>query len=285
VRILFVSAATTERMEMYERGGTEEAQVTAEWEDGISWMSHPGEKSQRASHALGTGAGVWLLDPLDAPTVEERIASLGDVAGVAVLSAYHARDAGAVARRYDVPVSVPTWMDRVDERIDAPIERYTVAPGGPAAGFHVFPCRPFPLWQEVFLYHEPTATLVAPDSMGTSDVHRVGDERLGLILPDVTILTRVLLRLVFSELSDAERYLGRNGITSGSMSYLRRLQPPMELAGLEPECVLVGHGEPVTDDAADALESALDGARRSFPRALLTNGVDGTRAALGALRE
>ena len=235
-------------MEMYERSVTEETQVTAEWEDGVSWISHPGEKSQRASHALGTDAGVWLLDPLDAPTVDELVASLGEVAGVAVLSAYHARDAGAIARRHDVSVSVPTWMDRVDERVDAPIERYTVAPGGPAAGFHTFPCRPFPLWQEVFLYHEPTATLVAPDSMGTCEVHRVGDERLGL-------------------------------------SYLRRLQPPVELAGLEPERVLVGHGEPVTDHAADALESALDGARRSFPKALLANGVDGTRAALGAVRD
>lgn len=233
-------------MAMYERGATEEGQVTAEWEDGVSWIAHPGEKSRRASHALRTDAGVWLLDPLDATAADDLIEPLGEVAGVAVLSAYHARDAGAVARRYGVPVSVPAWMDRVDERIDAPVERYTVAPGDPDAGFHAFPCRPFPGWQEVFLYHEPSATLVVPDSMGTCAVHCVGDERVGL-------------------------------------SYLRRLQPPVELAGLDPERILVGHGAPVTDDAAGALDAALDGARRSFPTALLENGGDGTRALLGAL--
>ena len=39
-----------------------------------------------------------------------------------------------------------------------------------------------------------------------------------MILPDVTLLLRVLLRLGFSVVSDAERYPGGNGITSGSMS-------------------------------------------------------------------
>jgi len=77
-------------MEMYERGATDGAQVAAEWADGVSWIAHPDETSQRASHALRTGAGVWLLDPLDAPGVDALIASLGEVAGVAALSAYHA---------------------------------------------------------------------------------------------------------------------------------------------------------------------------------------------------
>jgi hypothetical protein len=43
---------------------------------------------------------------------------------------------------------------------------------------------------------------------------------IGLILPDVTTSPRVLLSLVFSAVSDAERYLGRNGITSSSMNTL-----------------------------------------------------------------
>jgi hypothetical protein len=40
-----------------------------------------------------------------------------------------------------------------------------------------------------------------------------------MILPDVTLLLRVMLGLGFSVVSDAERYPGGNGITSGSMSH------------------------------------------------------------------
>ena len=45
-----------------------------------------------------------------------------------------------------------------------------------------------------------------------------GPESPALILPDVTILLRVMLRLGFSVVSDAERYPGGNGITSGSIT-------------------------------------------------------------------
>ena len=234
-------------MPMYERGDSTGAAVTLEWADGVSWMAHPDEASERGSHAIRTEKGVWLLDPLGAPNVAELLDSLGEVAGVAVLSAYHARDAGTLARRYDVPVSIPTWMDRVAERIDAPVERYTLAPGGPEAGFETLPCRPFPGWQEVFLYHEPTRTLVTPDSLGTSGVHLVDEERLGL-------------------------------------SALRRLQPPRQLAGLTPDRILPGHGAPLTEDAGEALAAALDNPRRTFPTVLAENGAEGVCALVGALR-
>jgi hypothetical protein len=55
-----------------------------------------------------------------------------------------------------------------------------------------------------------------PDSLGTVDLFRVGDERLGLEL-------------------------------------FRRLLAPSELAGLESERILVGHGEPVTVEPGAAL--------------------------------
>jgi hypothetical protein len=231
-------------MVIFERGPSDGADVTVEFDGGLSWQAHPHEEGQRSSHALRTDAGVWILDPLDAPNVEERIASLGDVAGVAVLSCYHARDADVFARRYDVPVHVPTWMGRVGKLADAPIERYTLSP---SPEFRVLPCRPFPAWQEVFWYHEPTATLVVPDSLGTVDSFCVGDERLGLEL-------------------------------------LRRLQPPTQLSGLDPERILVGHGPGLTTEAGSALAEALDGARWTFPAAARENGVQSVRSILSALR-
>ena len=207
-------------------------------------MAHPEEEGGRSSHALRTDDGVWIIDPLDAPNVAERIASLGDVTGVAVLSCYHARDAERFARRHDVPVFVPTWMGRVGDLIDAPIERYTFSP---SPEFRVLPCRPFPAWQEAFWYHEPTETLVVPDSLGTIESFRVGDERLGLEL-------------------------------------FRRLQPPTQLSGLDPERILVGHGPGLTTEAGSALREALDGARWTFPAAARENGVQSVRSILTALR-
>jgi len=232
-------------MTMYARGPSTGARVVAETDDFVSWIAHPAETGERASHAIRTDEGVWVFDPLDAPEVDGLIDSLGEVVGVAVLSAYHARDAGELARRHDAAVHLPAWMDRVEERVAAPVERYTLAP---SPAFRVLPCRPLPGWQEVFLYHEPSGTLVSPDSLGTAGPFLVGDERLGL-------------------------------------STFRRLQPPTQLSGLRPETVLVGHGDPVTDGAGRALAAALDGARSTFPKALLANGVDGTRAILAAFRD
>jgi hypothetical protein len=235
---------------MYDRSDAEDAHIVGEWDDAVSWIAHPDEEGKRGSHAIATDNGVWVIDPINAPNVDEILNSLGEVVGVTVLTCWHARDAGAVADRHDVKVHIPEWMDRVDDLVDAPVQRYTLAPDENAgkAEFYALSCRPFPGWQEVFLYHDPSETLVTPDSMGTTDWARIGDERLGL-------------------------------------SMFRRLQPPTQLTGLKPERILVGHGEPLDEDAASALQSALSGARRSFPRAVLSNGSKSLRAGLGAVRD
>jgi hypothetical protein len=224
---------------MYDRTDSDGARTLHEFDGGVSWVAHPDEGGLRASHALRGADGVWVLDPLDAPNVDELLADLGEVAGVAVLSSWHAREAGRVADRHDVAVHIPEWMSRVEARVDAPIERYALAPG--ASDFRTIPCRPFPLWDEAFLYDEATATLVVPDSMATTDLARLDGERLGL-------------------------------------QWFRRPQPPEQLRGLEPERILVGHGDPITEDAPAALETALDGARRQFPRAVVENAPESLRS-------
>jgi hypothetical protein len=64
----------------------------------------------------------------------------------------------------------------------------------------------------------------------------------------------------------------------------RRPQPPVQLRGLAPDRILVGHGEPVTERAGDALANTLDGARRTLPRALVETGPPALRGALAAVR-
>ncbi len=48
-----------------------------------------------------------------------------------------------------------------------------------------------------------------------------------------------------------------------------RLSPPTELGDLDVERVLVGHGEPVTDDVQTALEEAVAGVHGSTSGAIL----------------
>ncbi|WP_423744157.1 hypothetical protein V5735_14470 (plasmid) [Haladaptatus sp. SPP-AMP-3] len=130
-------------MPMYERGDADGIRVIDRWEDGIDWLAHPGEDGHRASHAVrGPDGDVWLFDPLNAPGVDELVAELGEVAGVAVFSNWHARDADSFARRHDVTVHLPRWMDRIAERVDAPVQRYGHEVG--SSGFHVRRCSPPP---------------------------------------------------------------------------------------------------------------------------------------------
>lgn len=220
------------------------------WEAGVGWIAHPEETMRRASHALATEEGVWLVDPLDAPGVEDLIAEFGDVAGVVVLSNYHRRDADVFARRHDVAVHVPAEMDDgVADDLAVPVER--VAVGDRLGGYELVEVATGSVlgaeWDEFGLYDGET--LVVGESVGRAPYFRVGDERLGVML-------------------------------------LRRLNPPREaLADLEPERVLSGHGAGVDEDAAAALSEAMATSRRRFPRALVENGLRQVRAVVAAQRD
>lgn len=215
-----------------------------EWSDGMSWLV-TGETGRRASHAIVCENDVWLFDPLDAPGVRDRIADLGEVAGVAVLSNYHTRAAGEFAERYGVPVSVPTWMNRVQERVEASVVRYDDKLNG--TGFSVRRSSPIPGWREGIAFRERDGTLYVPDVLGSAPVFTAGNERVGVYL-------------------------------------LARVFPPRDVfAGVRPDRILFGHGAPIENDAMDALADALSGTRRQFPHALRANGWTQLRALVAAL--
>lgn len=232
---------------MYERGEPANPLVVDEWDDGFGWIAHPDEAAGRASHAVRGADGVWLLDPLDAPGLDRVIGSLGDVAGVAVLSNYHTRDAAVFAERYDVPVSVPAWFDGVTTSLSVPVERFEGDLGD--SGFTARAADPLPSWREAVLWRECDATLYTADLLSALPRYRVGDERLGPFL-------------------------------------LCRLFPPRRLLGdLAPDRIIFGHGTGVHEDATSALEDALASARLGFPHALFEHGPEQTRALWHALRD
>ena len=219
-------------MPAYKRSSANDIRIIDRWDDGFGWVAHPDETGQRASHAINGDDGVWLVDPVDAPGLDDHLAELGEVVGVAVLCSYHARDAEAVANRHDVSVHIPRWMSRIPEQVDVQIERYDTRLG--ESGFEIDRCEPLGLWQEAVAYRETDGTLIVPDLLGSGPGYTVGDERVGVVLS-------------------------------------HRLVPPRETLGdLTPERILFGHGEGVFTDAGTALDTALSGARKRFPRALLT---------------
>lgn len=239
-------------MPMYERSASSGIEIVDRWPDGIGWMAHPEESAQRTSHAIRGQDGVWVFDPLDGPGVEERLNDLGDVAGVAVLSSHHSRDSAVFAARHDVAVHLPSWMDDAAAKIDAPIERYDAPPGEwvelGASGISVRTVDPATAWREAIAYRRADGTLRVPDMLSTVPDMTVKDERLGCYL-------------------------------------FHRFAPPRAaFADVDPERILVGHGEGIAQDAPEALESALDDARRYLPRALVTQAPTQIRGILGALR-
>lgn len=193
---------------------------------GVGWIAHPGETMQRASHALAVDREVWVVDPVDAAGIDDLIAEFGEVAGVVVLLDRHKRDAGAVARRHDVPVYVPDVLRDIAGDIEAPVERFAgeLADTGYTARAVVDNFA----WTEAALYSETAGVLVVPEAVGTTDYFLARGERLG-VHPAL------------------------------------RLKPPRKLARYDPDRILVGHGPGIHGDATETLRDALSGARGRTP--------------------
>jgi hypothetical protein len=65
-----------------------------------------------------------------------------------------------------------------------------------------------------------------------------------------------------------------------------RLFPPRDtFEGLEPECILFGHGEGVFEDATAALDDALAGARKRYPKSLMKNLSTNLRLFAAAMKD
>jgi hypothetical protein len=90
------------------------------------------------------------------------------------------------------------------------------------------------VWRERALWWEDMRGLVVPEAIGTAEHFAVGSGPAGVHI-------------------------------------MRRALPPNELRGLEPEHLLVGHGEPIHGPAAAAaLHEALSHSRRDIPRLALS---------------
>jgi hypothetical protein len=183
---------------------------------------------RRYSHALVVDGRVYMVDPIEADGVDERVRALGEPAGVLVLLDRHRRDADAFAERLGVPVH------------ETPYD------GIPGAPFSFRPIMRGRLWREVALWWAERRVLVTADAVGT-----------------------------------IEGYFRTRGEALGVHPFLRLFPPRHALRDLDPEHVLVGHGEGVHGPAAaPALREALTTSRRRAP----VVAADGVRAAARRVR-
>jgi len=146
------------------------------FDGGVGWISYPSERMQRASHALAVDGDIWLVDPVDADGLDDFLADFGDVAGVVVLLDRHERDAARLARRHDVSVHVPAWMESVAKGLSVPTELFRTELAD--TGYRVHRLLDTPFWKEAALSND--RTLVVPEAVGTADYYTTGDERLGV---------------------------------------------------------------------------------------------------------
>mgnify|MGYP000280104881 CR=1 FL=1 len=192
-------------------------EAVTEWDGGISWFAHPEEDAMRGSHAIATGSGVWVVDPLDVDGLDDRLSDLGEVAGVVVVHDRHTRDAEAIAARHDVAVSVPDWMDLTREKLDDDPEPLDA--GLPGTNYEIHRLIDTDEWEEAVLIDEAGETLVVMETVGTLPGFCEGDDDIG----------------VHPALDEA----------------------PEGLADYHPEDILVGHGESIYEEGATKLAAAL----------------------------
>jgi hypothetical protein len=126
---------------------------------GFSWT--PDEPLTRTAHALDSGDGVWLVEPVDVPEAIERATALGRPAGVLQLLDRHNRDCAALAARLGVP----------HLRLPAAV------PDGP---FRIVPVISLPRWRELALWWPERRVLVVAELIGTAPIYTLGHGLAGV---------------------------------------------------------------------------------------------------------
>lgn len=128
--------------------------------DMLTWIASDPGFMQRASHALVTDAGTWLVDPVDAPAVRDRLAALPPVIGVLQLLDRHGRDCAALAAVFGVPLHV------------TPREPVSGAP------FRMLVVRKARYWHESALWWGDRHALVVAEAVGTPPYYRARPEQV-----------------------------------------------------------------------------------------------------------
>ena len=140
-------------------------QICDETPFGFGWIAPEPPMLERSSHALRTEAGVFLVDPVEVPGIDQRIRALGTVAGVIQLLDRHGRDCWRFADRHQVPL------------------HRTPFAGIPDSPFEVIRVIETAIWKEVALWWPQERVLVTADALGTPGYYRAPAEKIAVSPP------------------------------------------------------------------------------------------------------
>ncbi len=135
--------------------------ICDESDAGFGWIAPEPAWMERTAHALVADAGVWLVDPVDFPGLDDRVTTLGEPRGVLQLLDRHGRDCATLAARLGVP------------RLVNP----STVPGSP---FKAFAVPAVPGWNETALWWAERRTLVVTEALGTARYYRAPGRALGI---------------------------------------------------------------------------------------------------------
>ena len=127
---------------------------------GFGWID--ADRMQRTSHTLLAGGRVWIVDPVEADGVEDRIRALGEPGGIIQLLDRHSRACASFAARFGVPHHVLP-LGRLD---GVPFEFLLVRKGR--------------FWKETALWWDEERVLCVADSLGTIPPFCARAETLGV---------------------------------------------------------------------------------------------------------
>ena len=117
---------------------------------------------ERACHVLRLDGKVWIVDPTDVPGLDERIAAVGEPAGVLQLLDRHDRDCAELAARHSIPHHrLP--FDGIEGTGSRPV---TVIRNK--------------LWNEIAIWSAAEKALIVPEAVGTARYFCAGDESVGI---------------------------------------------------------------------------------------------------------
>ena len=151
-----------------------EAEFIDKWQNGFGWIAKPEEDMVRTSHAFQDD-GVYLVDPLDAENLDEKLNEYGEVKGIIVLFDRHLRDSEELAEKYGCPVYIPEWLEKsIDAEV---IEAQDSIPGD---DWRFIDAVDTFTGREAGVYHEASGTLIVADALGTVDMFCGRGEKLGL---------------------------------------------------------------------------------------------------------
>ena len=139
-------------------GGGPAAVRTATYDEhplGLTWTVE--EPMERSSHALAADGRVWLVDPVEVSEALERVAGLGEPAGVIQLLDRHGRSCARLAQRLGVP-------------------HHVVPDSVPGSPFEAIPLVRFPGWRETALWWPEREALVVAEVLGANSYYTAGDE-------------------------------------------------------------------------------------------------------------